>query len=294
MSTATAPTRRYAEHRRARRRPYSKVLVTVATHSILIAVAIMVLMPIVLIATTALMAPEQVLSGDVIPHPITWSNFPAVMEAIPFVRYFANTVIIASLTTVATLLSSVPAAYALSTLRFPGRRIIFLLVLAAMILPGQVTVIPLYVMFAHLGWVGTPLPLLIPPLLMDAFSIFLLRQFFVTVPRSYLESARLDGASEWKILTRVFLPMVKSAIAAVALFAFFYAWNDYFNPLLYLSSNSDWYTLSVALANFRTAHGVEWNLMMAATLVFILPVILVFFFAQRAFVQGISLTGVKG
>jgi multiple sugar transport system permease protein len=142
--------------------------------------------------------------------------------------------------------------------------------------------------------VGTPLPLVVPPLLMDAFSIFLLRQFFITVPRSYLESARLDGASELQILIRVFLPMVRSAVAAVALFAFFYAWNDYFNPLLYLGSNSDWYTLSVALANFRTAHGVEWNLMMAATLIFILPVIVVFFFAQKVFVEGISLTGVKG
>ena len=283
-----------AEPVRTRKHHSTRLLELVAAHAILIAVAITVLMPILVIAATAFMAPEQVLNGDLLPNPITFENFPKVLEAVPFLRYFTNTVIIATLTTLATLLSSVPAAYALSTLRFPGRRILFVLVLAAMMLPGQVTVIPLYVMFAHLGWIGTPLPLLLPPLLMDAFSIFLLRQFFVTVPRSYLESARLDGASEWQILTRIFLPMVKSAIAAVALFAFFFAWNDYFNPLLYLGSNSDWFTLSVALANFRSSHGVEWNLMMAATLVFIAPVMIVFFFAQKVFVQGISLTGVKG
>ena len=294
MTTLTGSPTAAAARVRSRRKPGRRILELVAAHSILIAVATMVLLPILVIAGTAFMAPEQVLNGDLLPNPVTFENFPKVLDAVPFLRYFLNTVLIATLTTLAVLLSSVPAAYALSTLRFPGRRILFVLVLAAMMLPGQVTVIPLYVMFAHLGWIGTPLPLLLQPLLMDAFSIFLLRQFFVTVPRSYLESARLDGASEWQVLTRVFLPMVKSAIAAVALFAFFFAWNDYFNPLLYLGSNSDWFTLSVALANFRSSHGVEWNLMMAATLIFIAPVMIVFFFAQKVFVQGISLTGVKG
>ena len=294
MATLTVSPTAAPARVRSRRKPGRRILELVAAHSILIAIAIMVLLPILVIAGTAFMAPEQVLNGDLLPNPITFENFPKVLDAVPFLRYFTNTVIIATLTTLAVLVSSVPAAYALSTLRFPGRRILFVLVLEAMMLPGQVTVIPLYVMFAHLGWIGTPLPLLLPPLLMDAFSIFLLRQFFVTVPRSYLESARLDGASEWQVLTRVFLPMVKSAIAAVALFAFFFAWNDYFNPLLYLGSNSEWFTLSVALASFRSSHGVEWNLMMAATLIFIAPVMIVFFFAQKVFVQGISLTGVKG
>lgn len=271
-----------------------KLLSQVAEHAFLVALAVIVIMPLVIIATTALMTPAQAMTGDLWPQPLTLSNFPEVLRRIPFIRYFTNTVLIACLTALFTVLSSVPAAYALATLRFRGRNWLFLLIVATMMLPGQVVVIPLYVMYAQLHLVGTPIPLLLPSLFMDAFSIFLLRQFFVSVPRSYIESARIDGASELRIMLQVFLPMVKSAVAAVALFAFFYAWNDYFNPLLYLSSNENWHTLSLALAGFKGSHGVEWNLMMAATMLFILPVLLIFFFAQKAFVEGISLTGVKG
>lgn len=276
-----------------RTRP-SSLLAQVAEHAALICISVIVVMPLVIIATTAVMTSGQAMTGQIWPSPVDWSTFAEVTHRIPLLRYFGNTVLIASLTALFTVLSSVPAAYALATLRFRGRTALFLLVIATMMLPGQVTVIPLYVMWAHLNLVGTPIPLLLPGLFMDAFSIFLLRQFFVSVPRSYIESARIDGASELRIIVSIFLPMVKSAVAAIALFSFFYAWNDYFNPLLYLGSNENWYTLSLGLAGFKGSHGVEWNLMMAATMLFILPVLIVFFLAQKAFIEGISLTGVKG
>ena len=262
-------------------------------HAILIAVLVVFLSPIVFIVLTALMTDDQALTSALLPNPVEWSNFGQVFEAVPLVRYFANTVIIALLFTVFSLVSSIPVAYALAKFRFRGRNALFFVFIAAMMLPPQVTVVPLYVVYAHLGWTGTPLPLILPALFGDAFTIFLLRQFFVSIPQGYLDAARLDGASELRLLWSVFIPMVKPAIAAAGLFAFFYTWNDFFNPLLYVGSNPDWYTLSIALSQFRSVHAVQWNLAMAATLLFVLPVVILFFFAQRSFVQGIALSGVK-
>jgi len=149
-------------------------------------------------------------------------------------------------------------------------------------------------MFAKLGWVGHLSPLIVPNFFGDAFSIFLLRQFFLTIPEEYSDSARCDGAGEWRILLRVVVPLARPAIAAVGLFSFLYAWNDFFGPLLYVGEARGNWTLSVALANFRSLYHVQWNLTMAATLLFMLPVVLLFFAAQKAFVQGVTLTGVKG
>lgn len=277
----------------ARRRAPHKVLASVANHSILIALLIAFLAPLFFMVMTALMTDQQALTSDILPHPINWANFAEVFERIPLVRYVANTVLIAVSSTVFTVVSSVPVAYALAAFRFRGRRALWIGIIAAMMLPGQVTIVPLYVMWAQAGLVGTPLPLILPSLFGDAFTIFLLRQFFVSVPRAYIDSAHLDGAGELRVLWSVFLPMVRPAIAAAALFSFFSAWNDFFNPLLYLGSNQDWYTLSIGLAQFRTVYAVQWNLAMAATLLFVLPVIVLFFFAQKQFVQGIALTGIK-
>lgn len=286
MSTRPA-TRRLGNKRR-------RLLMTIAEHALLICIAIIMLFPLVAVVGTALMTPQQALTGSVVPHPVRWENFVDVFRAVPLARYYLNTIVIAVTSMLAMLASAVPAAYALSCLRIPGKRIFVILIVAAMMLPGQVTVIPMYVLWAHLHLVGTPLPLILPNLFLDAFSVFLLRQFFVSVPASYIEAARIDGAGEVRTLLNVFLPLVKSGIAAVCLFSFFYSWNDYFNPLLYLGDNQDWYTLSIALANFHSTHGVDWSLTMAATLLFVAPVLVLFFLAQRAFIQGISLTGVKG
>lgn len=275
---------------RARRR---RLLEGVGRHAILIAILMMFLAPLLFIVTTALMTDDQALTSRLWPDPINLVNFVEVFDKVPLLRYMANTLLIATTSTLLAVASSVPVAYALATFRFRGRRVLFVAVIAAMMLPPQVTIVPLYAAYAQLGLVGSPLPLIIPTLFGDAFTIFLLRQFFVSVPRAYLDAGRIDGASELRLLWSVFLPMVKPAIAAAALFAFFYSWNDFFNPLLYLGSNQEWYTLSIGLSQFRSVHSVQWNLTMAATLLFVIPVIVLFFFAQKQFVQGIALSGVK-
>jgi multiple sugar transport system permease protein len=167
-------------------------------------------------------------------------------------------------------------------------------VLVALMLPPQVTVVPLYVMWAKLHLVGTLWPLIIPNWLGDAFAIFLLRQFFLTIPEEYLDAARVDGCGELRILTTVVLRLAKPAIAAVALFSVLYTWNDFFLPLLYVGENPDNWVASIGLSQFRNLHQVQWNLTMAATLLIMLPVVLLFFLAQKAFVEGVTLTGVKG
>jgi multiple sugar transport system permease protein len=262
-----------------RRKPPAPVrrkrfLIGVAEHSILIAAAIAFLAPFVFIAATAVMSHEQALSPDLWPRPFEWSNFVEVFEKAPMLRWALNT--------------------ALSRLRWRGRDTVFLIVLVALMLPPQVTVIPLYVMWSKLDLVGTLWPLIIPLWLGDAFTIFLLRQFFLTIPEEYLDAARMDGCGEFRILTTVVLRLTKPAIAAVALFSILYTFNDFFLPLLYVSENPDNWVLSIGLAEFRSVHQVQWNLTMAATLIVMTPVIVLFFLAQRAFVEGVTLTGVKG
>jgi multiple sugar transport system permease protein len=270
------------------------VLLLVAQHSITIALAIAFLVPFVFITLTALMTDSQALSPRLWPSPFRWSNFHDVFANTALLRYAGNTLLYAGLSTVGVLLSSIPVAYALARLRWRGRNLALIIVLAAMMLPSQVTIVPQYVMFAKLGWVGHLSPLIVPNFFGDAFSIFLLRQFFLTIPEEYSDSARCDGAGEWRILLRVVVPLARPAIAAVGLFSFLYAWNDFFGPLLYVGEARGNWTLSVALANFRSLYHVQWNLTMAATLLFMLPVVLLFFAAQKAFVQGVTLTGVKG
>jgi len=212
----------------------------------------------------------------------------------PLLTYVANSLLYAGLATLFMLMSSVPAAYALSRFEFRWHNGLFLAVIAMMVLPPQVTQVPIYLMWAKLGLTGTLWPLILPNLLGDAFSIFLLRQFLLTIPEDYADAARIDGCSEWAVMTRIILPMAKPALAATAMFMFFVSWNDYYGPLLYTSENAAHWTVSLGLAQFRTNHNVQWNLTMAATVLMMLPVIVLFFFAQKAFVQGVTLTGVKG
>ena len=202
--------------------------------------------------------------------------------------------IYAGLSTIGVLVSSIPVAYALSRLRWRGRDAVFLLVLATMMLPAQVTAVPLYVMWSKLHLVGSLAPLIIPNWFGDAFSIFLLRQFFLTIPEEYADAARVDGCGELRILLTVVLRLAKPAIAAVGLFAFLYAWNDFFGPLLYTGENAAHWTLSLGPVAVPHQYQVQWNLTMMATILFMAPVIALFFAAQKAFVEGVTLTGVKG
>jgi multiple sugar transport system permease protein len=271
-----------------------RFLMMVARHAGLIAVAVMFVAPFVFIILTALMTESQAVTPSFWPRPFQWSNFAEVFDRIPLVSYAWNTTQIAVGSTIGVLVSCIPVAYALSRMRWRGRQIAFLLILATLMLPFQVTIVPLYIIWVRLGQIGHLTPLILPSFLGDAFSIFLLRQFFLTIPEELSDAARVDGASEFQIMTRVIVPLAKPAIAAVALFNFLYNWNDLFAPLLFVGTNQELWTLTIALSEFTQRHGTEWNLTMAAALLFMLPVIVLFFLAQRVFVEGVTLTGVKG
>jgi multiple sugar transport system permease protein len=271
-----------------------RFLLAVANNSLLIVAAIAFLAPFVFIALTALMTNSQALSSHLWPSPFQWSNFTEVFHQAPIWRWALNTFIYSIGATAGVLVSSIPVAYALSRIRWRGRNFAFGLVLIALMLPPVVSVVPLYVMWAKLHLIGSLAPLIIPNWFGDAFSIFLLRQFLLTIPEEYLDAARVDGCGELRILLTVVLRLAKPAIAAVALFSFLYTFNDFFLPLLYTRENPDWWPLQIGLSEFRSLHQVQWNLTMAATLLVMAPVIVVFFLAQKAFVEGVTLTGVKG
>jgi len=287
-----------------RRRPPARVrrkrlLVSVANHSMLIAASLAFLAPFVFIALTALMTNDQALSANLWPHPFAWHNFVDVFTKAPLWRWTFNTFEYALLATLGVVVSSVPVAYALARLRWRGRNLAFVIVLVALMLPPQVTVVQLYVAWAKFhpfgfNFIGTLWPVIIPNWFGDAFSIFLLRQFFLTIPEEYMDAARVDGCGEFRILLTVVARLAKPAIAAVALFSFLYTFNDFFLPLLYSGESPHHWVLSIGLSEFRSLHQVQWNLTMAATLLVMAPVIVLFFLAQRAFVEGVTLTGVKG
>jgi ABC-type glycerol-3-phosphate transport system permease component len=233
-----------------------------------------------------------------IPNPIVFSNYPEALSAFPFWLYFGNTLIVVSGVILGNLISCSIVAYAFAKLRARGRGLLFNLLLATMMLPEHVTLIPVFVLFQRLGWINTFLPLIVPYwFARSAFSVFLLRQFFLTLPQELSDAARVDGASHWTILTRLIMPLSKPALATIAVFSFMGAWNDFFHPVIYLNSEAK-FTLALGLlaliGHARESGAIQWQLLMAATTVMMLPVLVVFFFAQRYFIQGIALTGLKG
>jgi multiple sugar transport system permease protein len=280
-----------AARRVARRQ---RMLQSIARHAVLIGVGFVFVSPFVFVIFTALMTRDQALTRAIWPSPFRLSNFYDVLSQQPLLRWTWNTFLVSFLSSVGVVLSCAPPAYALARMRFRGRNAVFLLVLSTMMLPIQVTIIPLYVLFSHLGWIGSLKPLIIPGFFGDAFSIFLLRQFFMTIPSALTDAARVDGASELRLLLRVVVPLAKPALVAVFLFNFLYCWNDLFAPLLYVGADPASYTVSLGLSEFRSSRHVDYELMMGACVLFTLPVTLLFFLAQRAFVEGVTVTGVKG
>ena len=273
-----------------------RLLMAVANHSIAIVISAVFVLPFFFILVTALMTQQQALTTHLWPSPFQWGNFAKVFSEIPLIRYTYSTLVYAVLATIGVVASSIPVAYALSRMSWRGRNVAFLLVISTLMLPVQVTIVPLYVVFVRLHWIGSLKPLIVPAFFGDAFTIFLLRQFFLTIPQELSDAARVDGGGEFQIMTRVIMPLAKPAIAAVALFQFLYCWNDFFGPLLYTGSNPKIWTLAVGLSQYsETVHrSVLWNIQMAASVLFMLPVIVLFFLAQRVFVEGVTLTGVKG
>ena len=264
-------------------------------HAVLIALGLLFLAPFAFMISTSLKEEKQVFSETIqwIPTPAVWANYPTALASFPFWVYLKNTLIICAGTVIGTLLSAALPAYGFSRLRWRGRDALFLLMIATIMLPAQVTQLPIFLIFRALGWTGTFLPLIVPAFFGNAFSIFLLRQFFLTIPQELSDAARIDGCSEWGIFWRILLPLSRPALATVALFAFMGAWTDFQGPLIYVHDESQ-YTLAIGLSSFLGRHGGQWNLLMAASAVVTLPLIVAFFFAQRTFIQGISVTGMKG
>ncbi len=229
-----------------------------------------------------------------------WQNFPDAMTrgsrpgvGANFLVYFKNSLIIAFFTILGTLFANTPVAYAFARIKFPGRDVLFIFVLATMMLPYQVTMLPLYKLFNEvLGWGNSFLPLIVPAFFANAYDVFLLRQFFRTIPEEMCDAARVDGASEWQIFTRIVLPLSVPVLATVTVFTFLWAWNDFTGPLLFLNS-PDKFTMALGLRDFQGQKTMIWNQLMAASVMFTLPIIIAFFFAQKTFIQGIKLTGSK-
>jgi multiple sugar transport system permease protein len=224
---------------------------------------------------------------------LDWSSFSRAWEILNFPRMFFNTFMIAALSTFGAVLSAICVAYGFSRFRFPGRNGLFLLMLATIILPFQVTLIPTYAVYFALGWVGTWLPLIIPHFFANAYNVFLLRQYFLTIPRDLDEAAMIDGAGPFRILRSVIIPQAIPAIVAVTLFHFFWAWNEYFLPLVYLQGNPDLQPLSVGLGRFNSLYSGEPTVIQAAALMAMALPVVVFFFAQRAFMRGVVFGGVE-
>lgn len=228
-----------------------------------------------------------------LPNPIRWQNYVDAMTYVPFERYFFNTTLLTALDIVGKIVSCSLVAFAFARLRWWGRNVLFIVMLSTLMLPTQVTLIPQFVLYKELGWVDTFLPLIIPNFFGGPFMTFLLRQFFLSIPAELDDAARIDGCSSWGIFWRIIMPLSKPALMAVAIFVFNATWNEFLAPLIYLHS-PDKFTIALGLRAFQNEHGPEWHLVMAASLLTMLPVLLLFFFGQRYFIQGVVFTGVKG
>ena len=276
-------------------RPTKDWLRGIAIHILLIPAAFVFLLPFLWMLSTSLKPDAQLFAYPPIwiPNPLQWANYPKTVTYVPFFLYLRNTLIISLSSMVGVVISSALAAYSLARIRWPGRQILFLLTIATLMLPFQVTLIPVFLVFKNLGWVGDFRPLILPQFFGYAYYIFLMRQFFMSIPQELSEAAYIDGANEWRIFWSVILPLAKPALATVAVFQFIRSWTDYLNPLIYLNDQS-LYTLQLGLQQYSSQYGREWGLLMAAAVLITLPPIVIFFLTQRTFVQGVTLTGIKG
>lgn len=278
-------------------------ILNVATiHLALIVLSIIFLIPLVFLIVTSFKTNAQALDfkAPFLPNPVQWQNYPDAINYgaeqlgyIPFLVYARNTLLICLLTVTGAVVSNAIVAYSFARLKWPGRDFAFAVTIATMMVPFPVLMVPLFALYKDFGWIGTFKPLWIPAWFGGAFNIFLLRQFYRTIPMELSEAAKIDGCSEWDIFRKVILPLTKPALAVVALFSFMACWNDFLGPLLYLQDQST-FTLALGLNAYKSqAGGTEWGLLMAASTMVVAPVIVLFFFAQKQFIQGIAATGLK-
>jgi len=269
----------------------------VVVYGLLTGLSLVFLFPLFWMVTTALKANEQVniWPPQWIPNPVMWSNFPDALNNVylPFGRFFVNTMIIEAGVTSGRLISCTLVAYGFARLRAPGKNILFTIMLATLMLPDAAVLIPQYIQFSRLGWVGTFLPLIVPAWFGNAFAIFLIRQFFMSIPYELEEAALIDGATRVQILWRIVIPLSMPVLAVITIFTFKDTWNDFMRPLLFLNNMQN-YTVAIGISYFNGQYTVQMNLLMAASVTMLIPVMLLFVIAQRTFVEGIALTGIKG
>ena len=279
-----------------RRKHAARIISQVAAYGLLLPGACAVLVPIFWMITTSLKPPTQIFTypPEWIPKPFRWDNYARGWATYDFTLATRNTVMVTLLGMFGSLASTSLVAYSFARLEAPGRDFLFSLVLATMMLPHQVTMVPRFLLFRYMGWINTLRPLWIPSCFAtSAFSIFLLRQFLMTIPRELDDAARIDGCTAFGIYWRIMLPLLKPALAAVAIFHFMWSWNDFMDPLIYISSKKNW-VLSLAINAMKGQFYTDLGSLMAVSFLVLLPCIIVFFTAQRYFVEGIVTSGVKG
>jgi ABC-type glycerol-3-phosphate transport system permease component len=264
------------------------------SHLLLLIGAFTMVLPFIWMVSTSFKSAGQtfVYPPQWIPNPFVWQNYVEMWNALPFNNFTLNSIKIATLATLGQLISCSMAGFAFSVIRFKGRDVLFILLIATLMVPYQVTLIPTFILFSKIGWVGTHLPLWVPAFWGGAFGTFLLRQFFLSIPLELAESARIDGANIFQIFRYIYLPLSKPALATLAIFTFMWSWNDLLNPLIYVSELKQ-LTMTIGLSFFQNQYGGKWTLMMAGAVVSVLPILAVFFFAQKYFIQGIAMTGIK-
>ena len=266
-----------------------------AAHAVLLMLSLVFMMPFLWLVGTSFKVEEHMMDfpPQWIPRPATAEHYVKAFQSVPLVLFLRNTLFVSAVVVAGTVLSCSLAAYGLAMVRWRGRAVVFAVMLATMMLPFQVTMIPVFLVFKRLGWVNTFLPLTAPAFLGNAFFIFLLRQFFLSIPRDLVDAARVDGCSHGRIYWQIALPLARPALATVALFTFIAAWNDFMGPLIYLVDERN-YTLSLGLAMFRGQYGTRYGELMAVSTLMTVPIVVLFFFTQKTFIQGIRTTGLKG
>lgn len=267
----------------------------VTIYALLIVLSVIVLLPVLWMLSTALKAQSQIFAFPPIylPHPLLWSNFIDALTAQPFALYARNTLLLVVVNVIGQVFSCTLIAYGFARLRFPGRNVLFMIMLATLLIPEQITMIPLFVLYRTLGWVGTYFPLTVPSFFGNAFFIFLLRQYMLTLPYELDEAARIDGCNTWQILYRILVPLCLPPLTIIVVYTFTGVYNDFLGPLIYLSDPST-FTLAIGLANFVGRYTSQWNYLMAASLVVLLPLLVTYYFAQRHLIGGIASFGLKG
>lgn len=275
---------------RARRRLAGKAFTYAAT----VFVSVLFLLPLWVMVTVAIMPDDQIFSGgfQLFPRQFLWDHFSTALTypEMAFLTYLKNSLLYSGISTVGAVISSAIVAYGFSRIHWPGRDAVFFVMVMTLMLPFAVQMIPLYVVFTDIHWINTLLPLIVPSFFGNAFYIFLLRQFMLSIPMELSEAARIDGASEWQTFLFVIAPIAAPALAVVGVFQLVNSWNDFFQPLIFIS-NPDNYTLPLGLQQFSTAHGQNWSILLAASTLFTIPMIVLFFLTQRLILRGLTLTG---